>query len=657
MRAYAVRIALRYLLAKKKTFISFVTGMAVVGVAIGVAALATILGASSGLQSAITEKVVGVNAHVLVMTGGWEFDRYEDVIRLARSIPGVIGAAPFVINERMLLKGARTQGILVKGVEPERSSLVLDVARQITRGDGTPGSLHDLRASEKAERQLAERSAADATASRGADDPFTAWDGLDADDQRSPKPREDPPPTGETTPDRTAPAAAAPPDAAPTPTDARRGPASPPAPPPAFHSRWRTTAALPTPASGPDAADDPHAPDAADDPETPPPASLLPEQPARATPGGRAGVPPAPRREDLFHDDAYDPSLFAAVRDQPDPLAEILARQGDDVVGAENNSTALPTILIGRTLAENLGIRAGDVVKIVSPAGSLGFGFGAHSGPSDVAFQVAGIFYSGFNEYDSRMVYIHLREAQSMFQRGDTVTGVEMRLDDLNRADAVAEELRGRLAAYDTIEGLQGVRGGFLRSGAAWDRFPSRRWLPRRTAALAALPATLLADATHQAAYRVITWKELNKNLFTALWIQKIMLTVVLAVVVGVAAFNIVSTLIMIVLEKKKEIAILKSMGAPDDDVRTVFVTVGAVIGLGGLAIGLGLGYAISVALRAYAWPLDPKVYMIDHLPVDIRTFDYVACAAIAFAICLVATLVPSWRASRMRPVEGLHYE
>jgi|GEM_PF-155251 len=652
MRAYAIRIAVRYLLAKKKAFISFITVMAVVGVAIGVAALATILGASSGLQGAITEKVVGVNSHVLVMTGGWEFDRYEDVIRLARSIPGVAGAAPFVINERMLLKGARTHGILVKGVEPERSSLVLDVARQITRGDGTPGSLHDLRASEKAERQLAERSAADAAASRGADDPFAAWDGIDADDRPRPKPRDTAPPPADTAPDETAPD-----DAAPAPPDAARRPAPPTALPPAFRSLLLAAAAFPAATPGPGDADGADAPDARDAPEPTAPAPLLPEQPAVATPGGRAGVPPASRREELFHDDAYDPSLFAAVHDEPDPLADILAQQGDEVVGAEDDSTALPTIIVGRTLAENLGIRAGDVVKIVSPSGSLGFGFGAHSGPSDVAFQVAGIFYSGFNEYDSRMVYIHLREAQSMFQRGDTVTGVELRLDDLGRADAVAEELRGLLAAYDTIEGLQGIRGGFLRSGAAWDRFPSRRWLPRRTAALAALPATLLADATHQAAYRVITWKELNKNLFTALWIQKIMLTIVLAVVVGVAAFNIVSTLIMIVLEKKKEIAILKSMGAPDGDVRTVFVTVGTVIGLVGLAVGLGLGYGISVALRAYAWPLDPKVYMIDHLPVDIRTVDYVACAAIAFAICLVATLIPSWRASRMRPVEGLHYE
>lgn len=653
MRAYAVRIAVRYLLAKKKAFISFITVMAVVGVAIGVAALATILGASSGLQGAITEKVVGVNSHVLVMTGGWEFDRYEDVVRLSRSIPGVTGAAPFVINERMLLKGARTHGILVKGVEPERSAEVLDVARQITRGDGTPGSLHDLRPSESAERRLAERSASDAASSRASGDPFSAWDGLDTDGGDRPKPRD----AGEPAPD---PATEAPPaeDApATTSPDAALRPARRSATPPAFRSVL-LPGALPDAATAPDAAEEAGA--APRDAAGPAPEernAALPELPTLAPPGGTPGRATAPSHDELFHDGAYDPSLFAGAAGEPDPLAAILEQQGDDVVGAPDNSTALPTILVGRTLAENLDIHPGDVVKIVSPSGSLGFGFGAHSGPSDVAFEVAGIFYSGFNEYDSRMVYIHLREAQSMFQRGDTVTGVELRLDDLERADAVAEELRGLLAAYDTIEGLQGVRGGFLRSGAAWDRFPSRRWLPRRTAALAALPATLLADATHQAAYRVITWKELNKNLFTALWIQKVMLTIVLAVVVGVAAFNIVSTLIMIVLEKKKEIAILKSMGAPDGDVRAVFVTVGTVIGLVGLSIGLALGYGISAALRAYAWPLDPKVYMIDHLPVDIRLFDYFACAAIAFAICLVATLIPSWRASRMRPVEGLHYE
>jgi lipoprotein-releasing system permease protein len=655
MRAYAVRIAVRYLLAKKKAFVSFITMMAIVGVAIGVAALTTIIGASSGLQGAITEKVVGVNSHVLVMTGGWEFDRYEDVVRLAQSIPGVAGAAPFVINERMLLKGARTHGILVKGVEPERSGLVLDVARQITRPDGTPGSLADLRPSEGAARRLADRTADDATSPAPKSDPFGGLDGLD--DGQEPRPKPQPTDDGGKTPPADAPDAPtgdAGPAAGRTPA-ARAGtrppafrslllPALPGAPPPAADAGMATD---------PQDAGDGDAPHDADDAPDP-----LPERTAVAGPGDGDPAPARPQPDDLFHDGAYDPSLFGdRPPDEPDPLDAILAQQGADVVGTPADSTALPTIIVGRTLAENLGIQGGDVVKIVSPSGSLGFGFGAHSGPSDVAFQVAGIFYSGFNEYDSRMVYIHLREAQSMFQRGDTVTGVELRLDDLDAADDVAGELRGLLAAYDTIEGLQGVRGGFLRSGAAWDRFPSRRWLPRRTAALAALPATLLADATHQAAYRVITWKELNKNLFTALWIQKVVLTIVLAVVVGVAAFNIVSTLIMIVLEKKKEIAILKSMGSPDGDVRTVFVTVGTVIGLVGLTIGLALGYGISAALRAYAWPLDPKVYMIDHLPVDVRLFDYVACAAIAFGICLVATLIPSWRASRMRPVEGLHYE
>jgi lipoprotein-releasing system permease protein len=302
-------------------------------------------------------------------------------------------------------------------------------------------------------------------------------------------------------------------------------------------------------------------------------------------------------------------------------------------------------------------------VKIVSPSGGVGLGFGGEAAPSDASFQVVGIFYSGFNEYDSRLVYIHLREAQLLFQRGDTVTGVELRLDDLEKADRVADTLSGLLSAYDTVEGLQGIRGGLPGVGgsfaedAPWSRFPSRRWLPARIAALATLPATLLAEADHRTSYRVITWKELNVNLFTALWIQKIFLTIVLAVVVGVAAFNIVSTLIMIVLEKKREIAILKSMGAQDRDVLTVFATVGTVVGVLGLSLGLGLGYALSSLLRAYGWPLDPKVYMIDHLPIDIRLFDYLLCAGIAFVICLVATLIPSWRAARMRPVDGLHYE
>ncbi|MBI5503114.1 MAG: ABC transporter permease [Deltaproteobacteria bacterium] len=639
MRGYAVRIAFRYLMAKKKAFISFITMMAVVGVAIGVAALTTIIGASSGLQTAITDKVVGVNSHVLVMTGGWEFDRYEDTLRLARSIDGVVGAAPFVINERMILKGARTHGVLVKGVDPERSAAVLDVAHQITRPDGAAGSLRDLRASDDAEARMAERTAKSSARKEPTTDPFVVWDGgLDRDEPREPAAPEVP---------------AAPPTPGPGIPEPGPGTDAPPAPldpdPPALPPEARAPRGRPVAASA-----------AAGDPLTDPELLsitdvLAAKKPDRAVPPANRPTPPA---GDLFHDGDYDPSLFGPPGPStPDPLADVIDHASDGVVDATDGARALPGLILGRTLAESLGVKGGDVVKIVSPSGSIGFGFGGQPGPSDVAFQVVGIFYSGFNEYDSRLVYIHLREAQAMFQRGDTVTGVELRLDDLDRADDVARDLRALLAAYDTIEGLQGVRGGFLRTGAAWDRFPSRRWLPRRAAALATLPATLLADSSHQAAYRVITWKELNKNLFQALWIQKMVLTIVLAVVVGIAAFNIVSTLIMIVLEKKKEIAILKSMGSTNADVRAVFLTVGTVIGLVGLSIGLGLGYAISALLRAYAWPLDPKVYMIDHLPVDIRAFDYVLCASIAFVICLVATLIPSWRAARMHPVEGLHYE
>jgi lipoprotein-releasing system permease protein len=658
MRAYPIRIAVRYLLAKKKAFISFITFMAVVGVAIGVAALTTIIGASSGLQSSITEKVVGVNSHVLVMTGGWEFDRYEDVVRLSRAIPGVSGAAPFVINERMILKGARTHGVLVKGVDPERSSAVLDVTQQITRPDGKRGSLRDLRASDDAAERLQDRVQRSAPPPTSKDDPFPVWDGID---RGGPEPAPEPDPE---------PAAAPGPDAAvrrdgasnlarfgaPSPSaDAAAGDAAAPRPEELFHDdAYDPTLFERRPAGADPLAGLLDSGDAADVPERPAVPAPLDAPPTKRS---AATAPAAPKPGDLFHDDVYDPDLFAGSAGEPDPLAAVLQQEGNEVVNASEGAGALPGLILGRTLAENLGIRGGDVVKIVSPTGSLGFGFGGQPGPSDVSFQVVGIFYSGFNEYDSRLVYIHLREAQAMFQRGDTVTGVELRLANLDRADAVADELRALLAAYDTVEGLQGVRGGFLRSGAAWDKFPSRRWLSRRTAALATLPATLLADSTHQAAYRVITWKELNKNLFTALWIQKVILTIVLAVVVGVAAFNIVSTLIMIVLEKKKEIAILKSMGSTNADVRAVFVTVGTAIGLIGLTIGLALGYGISVLLRAYAWPLDPKVYMIDHLPIDVRGIDYIACAVIAFGICLVATLIPSWRAARMRPVEGLHYE
>jgi lipoprotein-releasing system permease protein len=270
-------------------------------------------------------------------------------------------------------------------------------------------------------------------------------------------------------------------------------------------------------------------------------------------------------------------------------------------------SGPLAGVVIGKTLAEDLAVEVGDTVRLVSPLSGLDVSMFEPSAraPRSRDFVVVGIFQAGFQEYDSNLVYADLYEAQHFHGQGDVVTGVEMRLHDLDQSGAIARSLEREL-------------GG---------------------------------------PFHTIDWAELNRNLFTALEIQKFVLSLVIAIIIIVAAFNVVATLIMVVLEKKREIAILKAMGANDSTVLGVFVVQGVVIGVVGTLIGLVLGGGLVAYLSMVEFPLDPKVYLIDHVPVVVDGSEFVVTAIIAILICSVATLIPSAWAARMLPVDGLRYE
>jgi lipoprotein-releasing system permease protein len=186
------------------------------------------------------------------------------------------------------------------------------------------------------------------------------------------------------------------------------------------------------------------------------------------------------------------------------------------------------------------------------------------------------------------------------------VTGVELKLDDIDRALAVAHKL------YDDLGGPP---------------------------------------------YRVIDWEELNHNLFTALRMQKVAITVILTLIVIVAAFNIIAAMTMMVIGKAKEIAILKSMGMRSAGVARVFQTAGLVMGCIGIGFGISVGLATIAILRRYNYQLDPHVYLIDQLPVKVNPDEMVMTACITLIICFVATLYPALKAARLPPVEGLRYE
>jgi lipoprotein-releasing system permease protein len=157
--------------------------------------------------------------------------------------------------------------------------------------------------------------------------------------------------------------------------------------------------------------------------------------------------------------------------------------------------------------------------------------------------------------------------------------------------------------------------------------------------------------------YHTMDWEELNHGLFTALRIQQIGMSAVLALIIVVAAFTVIATLIMVVLEKKKEIAVIKAMGATDDAILRIFVYQGGIIGAAGTTLGLLLGLGVCKGLLVYGFKLDPKVYFISHLPVEIGAAEFLVTGSLALVICLLATVVPALYAARLRPAEGVRSE
>ena len=389
--------------------------VSVVGVVLGVAALTVVLAVTSGFQAQFRNKVLGVNAHVLVMKSTPDFANYRDVEEIARRLPHVVAVQPFMFEEMLVTRGkGELSGVALKGVDPRRVGTVLDLPEHMVEG---------------------------------------------------------------------------------------------------------TIAVLEEPAA-----------------EGPPP------------------------------------------------------------------------VIIGRELAHKLKAKVGDVVTVVSPLSGVDVKTWSSSGrpPKTKKFVVRGVFYSGFDEYDRRLMYVDIKEAQDFVEQGDVVRGVEMKLDDVDAAARVARALEKKLGGDPFV---------------------------------------------------VMDWRELNNNLFTALTLQKIALLLFLTLIIIVAAFNMVASLTMMVFDKTKEIAIVRTMGATTGGVWCIFVAVGLTIGAVGTAVGLGLGLLLCEVVSRYGYPLDPKVYLIDRLPVQVNPSEVVLVGVITIVVCFFATLYPALKAAALRPVEGLRYE
>ena len=403
-------VALRYLFTlRKNNFISVISLFAVCGVALGVAALIVVIGVMNGFSTDLRDKILGVNAHVIVTAYDGTLENYHHMTDRIEKIPGVTGVTPFIYSEVMLSSGGGVKGVVLRGVDAETAKGVLSLP-----GDMVSGSVDSL-----------------------------------------------------------------------------------------------------------------------------------------------------------------------------------------------SKDGKLPEIVIGNQLARRLGLVIGDTVNLLSPSGTR---TAAGFTPKVRVFKVGGIFRTGMYEYDSSLAYISNTAAQKLlgFKR-DFVSGLEIRLADVYAVDNIGKLLDKELAGYPV---------------------------------------------------QIRNWQEMNANLFAALKLEKTAMFIILAMIVMVGSFSIITTLVMLVMQKTKDIAVLMSMGATSGSIRRIFMLQGTLIGLIGTTIGYMIGIPVALLLKKYQFiKLPSNVYPVDYLPIRMDWMDLTIIGVAAFLLCFLATLYPAKQAAALEPAQALRYE
>ncbi len=431
---FAWRVAMSHLRSRRQERgISAITLVSIAGVTVGVMALVIVLSVMAGFEIDMRDKILGSNAHVVVLSYHGAIESPDQTIATIEAVPGVVAAAPFVYTEMMLRSPYGSSGVILKGIDPERTPAVTDL--KVNMKIGPEGV-------------------------------------LETDEQRA--------------------------------------------------------------------------------------------------------------------------QVLAQVHAPP----PIVTQDVDD-------TEQLPGVILGQELADVLRVYVGDKVHLINPVNDGAAGPFGTPIPKVKALRVAGIFYSGMYEYDTKWVYVHNQDAQEFLGLGSAVTGVEIRVDDIYGVGGISQDLEQALS------------------------YPFY--------------------ARH--------WKNLNVKLFSALKLEKIVMGLILSLIVLVASLNIVGTLILVVLTRGREIAILRAMGASATAVWLVFMLEGMIIGAVGTVLGTLLGLGGCAGLDRYRFPLDADVYYLDSLPVVIEPATIVFVMYTAVMICFYATLYPAAQAAKLDPVEGLRYE
>lgn len=424
--SYELFISLRYLKAKRRSaFISIITLISTAGVALGVMALIIVLAVMTGFEMDLKEKILGTNAHIVVLKNGGSIDDYPALMEKLGKYEGVIASTPFIYNQVMLASGKNVSGVVLRGIDPESDVKVTNLHKAMVAG--------------------------------------------------------------------------------------------------------KLSGLLPEPGS-----------------------SYL-----------------------------------------------------------KDAQLQLPGLIIGKELAKSLNLFVGDRVNVVSPMGNI---TPLGMVPKMKGFRVAGIFNTGMFEYDSTLAYVWIKDAQSFLGLGDSVTGIQLKVKDVYATTAMSKKINSDL-------GLS---------------------------------------------YHARDWMQMNKNILFALKTEKVVMFIILTLIVLVAAFGIASTLFMLVMEKTKDIAILKSMGASARSIMKIFILEGMIIGFSGTTVGVLSGLLVAKNLESIVGLVQKvtgfelfssDVYYLDRFPSHVVTADVIVISVTAVLISFVATLYPSWQASRLLPSEALRYE
>ena len=414
-------IGLRYLKAKRKsTFISIITFISTAGVTLGVMALIVVLAVMTGFEADLKEKILGTNAHIVLMKSNSSMKEYRQVMEKLKDVKGIVATTPFIYNQVMLSTGKNVSGVVLRGIEVQSDKLVTGISKSVVEG----------------------------------------------------------------------------------------------------------------------------------------------------------GI------------DKLEPSL-------------------------KGGSNDLPGLMLGKELAKHLNIFLGDKINVISPMGNI-TPLGIM--PKMKSFRVTGIFNTGMFEYDSTLAYISLAQAQMFFDLDDTVTGIQIKVADVYHTGELAH----------SINRMMGT------------------------------------------GYHARDWMQMNRNILFALKTEKVVMFIILTLIVLVAAFGIASTLFMVVMEKNRDIAILKSMGATGFSIMKIFVLEGLIIGVTGTILGVASGLLVALNLEPIITAIQKitgqnffskDIYYLDHFPSLVIPSDVVLISVTAVLISFLATLYPSWQASRMLPAEALRYE